>query len=171
MNLDCLRIPTAFRELDYSSNPELADKLISEVEFYCESAKPFIGKYKTLLESCNQHLPIPLRYCANAYLTAQRLLYYQAQDWDKQVIVTLPTILQNFKYGCRTVADCKTYALLTYCLLKSVGMNPKIVFASYRSKAVKNHVFVTCDGYIVDATISQFNTTPKAKFFHVWQKD
>ena len=89
--------------------------------------------------------------CKNIFNYLMNQFTYIA-DGEEQVI-KLPSALLKKKIG-----DCKSYALFTASILENLGIPYTIVYTSYNSNPIPQHVYiVTKNGCIIDAVYGKFN--------------
>lgn len=98
--------------------------------------------------------------CRNIFNFLMNNFTYLA-DKEEQVI-KLPSALLKKKIG-----DCKSYALFTASILENLKIPYTLVYASYNSNPIPQHVYVvTQKGCIIDAVFGKFNQekTPIYKY-------
>jgi hypothetical protein len=89
--------------------------------------------------------------CRNIFNYLMNHFTYLA-DGEEQII-KLPSALLKKKIG-----DCKSYSLFTASVLENLGIPYTIVYTSYNSNPIPQHVYIiTQKGCIIDAVYGKFN--------------
>jgi ribosomal protein L17 len=89
--------------------------------------------------------------CRNIFNYLMNNFTYLA-DGEEQII-KLPSALLKKKIG-----DCKSYALFTASILENLGIPYSLIYTSYNSNPIPQHVYViTQKGCIIDAVYGKFN--------------
>ena len=89
--------------------------------------------------------------CRNIFNYLMNHFTYLA-DGEEQII-KLPSALLKKKIG-----DCKSYSLFTASVLENLGIPYTIVYTSYNSNPIPQHVYIiTQKGCIIDAVFGKFN--------------
>jgi len=89
--------------------------------------------------------------CRNIFNYLMNHFTYVA-DGEEQII-KMPSALLKKKVG-----DCKSYSLFTASVLENLGIPYTIVYTSYNSNPIPQHVYIiTQKGCIIDAVYGKFN--------------
>jgi len=122
--------------------------IISALHYYMPYAvqqnqkRKFLFQGKTEKEICQsiwQFLKDNIKYVEDS-------IYYQD--------IRLPNRLLKDRKG-----DCKSYAMFTASLLKSLNIPCKLVYTSYTASKTPSHVYCQTDsGIIIDAVWNKFNS-------------
>lgn len=60
-----------------------------------------------------------------------------------------------------TGVDCEDLAIFAASLLKLMGYRPKFTYVAFKGRESFGHIYVLCNGMVVDAVLNQFNEHPK----------
>ena len=91
-----------------------------------------------------------LTFCKFLHSFCRNNFIYSADKVNQ--IIKLPNYML---YKC--VGDCKSYSLFIYGMLKAKGYNPLFKFVSYTNDVIPSHVYIVCNGIIIDGIIDKFN--------------
>ena len=155
-------VPT-YRILDdYSDFFKIADSKSTFAGFGLDDTK------KLIAETCRQHwrdcMAIAkhlkgdslLQSCFNLW----HWLHYNIRyEYDREGREEIRTPLRVWQDRARGV-DCDCLSVFAWCVLKCQGYNPVFELVAFKGRPQFSHIFVNCDGVVVDRVWFIFNNRP-----------
>lgn len=147
---------------DYSDFFNIADSKSTFAGFGLDDTK------KLIAETCRQHwrdcMAIAkhlkgdslLQSCFNLW----HWLHYNIRyEYDREGREEIRTPLRVWQDRARGV-DCDCLSVFSWCVLKCMGYNPAFELVAFKGRPQFSHIFVNCDGVVVDRVWFIFNNRP-----------
>lgn len=155
-------VPT-YRILDdYSDFFKIADSKSTFAGFGLDDTK------KLIAETCRQHwrdcMAIAkhlkgdslLQSCFNLWHWLHYNIRYEYDHDGREEIRTPLRVWQDRARG----VDCDCLSVFSWCVLKCMGYNPAFELVAFKGRPQFSHIFVNCDGVVVDRVWFIFNNRP-----------
>lgn len=155
-------VPT-YRILDdYSDFFKIADSKSTFAGFGLDDTKKLIAETcRTHWRDCMaiaKHLKGDslLQSCFNLW----HWLHYNIRyEYDREGREEIRTPLRVWQDRARGV-DCDCLSVFAWCVLKCMGYNPAFELVAFKGRPQFSHIFVNCDGVVVDRVWFIFNNRP-----------
>ena len=97
-----------------------------------------------------------LQSCFNLWHWLHNNIKYEYDRDDREEVRTPLRVWADRKRG----VDCDCLSVFTWCVLKCMGYNPAFELVAFKGRPQFSHIFVNCDGVVVDRVWFIFNQRP-----------
>lgn len=155
-------VPTYTILDDYSDFFKIADSKSTFAGFGLDDTK------KLIAETCRQHwrdcMAIAkhlkgdslLQSCFNLWHWLHYNIRYEYDHDGREEIRTPLRVWQDRARG----VDCDCLSVFAWCVLQCMGYNPAFELVAFKGRPQFSHIFVNCDGVVVDRVWFIFNNRP-----------
>ena len=147
---------------DYSQFFAPADNKSDFAGFGLDDTKQLIAdtcrRYYKECEAIAKHLKADtvLQSCFNLWHWLHNNIRYEYDAAGKEEIRTPRRVWADRHRG----VDCDCLSTFAWCVLKCMGYNPVFELAAFKNKPAFSHIYVVCDGVVVDRVWFVFNSRP-----------
>ncbi|MEE0928822.1 MAG: hypothetical protein UIG59_06490, partial [Acutalibacteraceae bacterium] len=147
---------------DYSQFFAPADNRTDFAGFGLDDTKQLIAdtcrRYYKECEAIAKHLKADtvLQSCFNLWHWMQNNIRYEYDAAGKEEIRTPRRVWADRHRG----VDCDCLSTFAWCVLKCMGYDPVFELAAFKNKPAFSHIYVVCDGVVVDRVWFVFNSRP-----------
>lgn len=140
----------------YCENYDIIQNILDAKAEAVEQAKKILEQIHTQLRIV-KNMPF-IEFAHFVWLFCKFNFVYSA-DKENQIVKSPNRMLHN------SIGDCKSYSLFIYAMLKAKDYNPYFKFVCYDNSKIPSHVYIVCDGIIIDGIIDKFNFEYQHKYF------
>ena len=97
-----------------------------------------------------------LQSCFNLWHWLHHNIRYEYDRDGREEVRTPLRVWADRKRG----VDCDCLSVFTWCVLKCMGYNPAFELVAFNGKKAFSHIFINCDGVVVDRVWFIFNQRP-----------
>lgn len=97
-----------------------------------------------------------LQSCFNLWHWMRMNIRYEYDREGREEVRSPRRVWADRKHG----VDCDCLSVFAWCVLKCMGYNPAFELVAFRNKPDFSHIFINCDGVIVDRVWFIFNALP-----------
>lgn len=97
-----------------------------------------------------------LQSCFNLWHWMRTNIRYEYDREGREEVRSPRRVWADRKHG----VDCDCLSVFAWCVLKCMGYNPAFELVAFRNKPDFSHIFINCDGVIVDRVWFIFNALP-----------
>jgi len=97
-----------------------------------------------------------LQSCFNLWHWLHYNIRYEYDHDGREEIRTPLRVWQDRARG----VDCDCLSVFSWCVLKCMGYNPAFELVAFKGRPQFSHIFVNCDGVVVDRVWFIFNNRP-----------
>lgn len=154
--------PTYTQLSDYSQFFAAADNKSDFAGFGIDDTKKLIAdtcrRYYRECEAIAKHLKgdTVLQSCFNLWHWLHNNIRYEYDAAGKEEIRTPRRVWADRHRG----VDCDCLSTFAWCVLKCMGYDPVFELAAFKNKPAFSHIYVVCDGVVVDRVWFVFNSRP-----------
>lgn len=167
-NLDILEfngmVPTYKQLPDYNKFFAPAENKNSFAGYGLDDTKTLIAdicrKHYKECAALAQHLKgdTLLQSCFNLWHWMHNNIRYEYDRDGREEVRTPLRVWQDRERG----VDCDCLSVFAWCVLTCMGYNPAFELVAFKNKDAFSHIFVNCDGVVVDRVWFIFNQRPPA---------
>lgn len=161
--IECRGLKPTYKILsDYDDFFDIADSKTEFAGFGLDDTK------KLIADTCRKHY----KECAKIakHLKADSLMqscfnlwhwlrYNIRYEYDREGREEIRTPLRVWQDRVRGV-DCDCLSVFSWCVLKCMGYNPVFELVAFKNRPQFSHIFINCDGVLVDRVWFIFNSLP-----------
>lgn len=97
-----------------------------------------------------------LQSCFNLWHWLHHNIKYEYDRDDREEVRTPLRVWADRKRG----VDCDCLSVFAWCVLKCMGYNPAFELVAFKGRPQYSHIFINCDGVVVDRVWFIFNQRP-----------
>lgn len=97
-----------------------------------------------------------LQSCFNLWHWLHNNIKYEYDRDDREEVRTPLRVWADRKRG----VDCDCLSVFAWCVLKCMGYNPAFELVAFKGRPQYSHIFINCDGVVVDRVWFIFNQRP-----------
>lgn len=161
--IDCRGLKPTYKILDnYDNFFDVADSKTSFVGFGLTDTKKLISETcRAHWKDCKKiaaHLKGDslLQSCFNLWHWLRFNIRY---EYDKEGREEIRTPLRVWQDRARGV-DCDCLSVFSWCVLRCMGYDPVFELVAFKNRPQFSHIFINCDGVVVDRVWFVFNSRP-----------
>ena len=161
--IDCRGLKPTYKILDnYDNFFDVADSKTNFAGFGLTDTKKLISETcRTHWKDCKKiaaHLKGDslLQSCFNLWHWLRFNIRY---EYDKEGREEIRTPLRVWQDRARGV-DCDCLSVFSWCVLRCMGYDPVFELVAFKNRPQFSHIFINCDGVVVDRVWFVFNSRP-----------